>query len=112
MKSSPYSILITGFLGASAAQAMQPNPEMNQEPMGVEYSVHIEQGENDQCGLQDALEKMQEDSSYLAKLKEQSADNPNIRISGPAQPMTMDFRPERLTIVVDEEKKTISMRCV
>lgn len=35
-----------------------------------------------------------------------------VRVVGPGQPVTMDFRADRLTIETDEEGNMVSARCV
>lgn len=110
LKKHTSTIMLSTILGSASACAMQPNPQAETEK--TLYQLDVMESEQDRCGLQEALAKIQDDPDYLWTLKEQSKTDRKIRVVGTNEAMTMDFRIDRLTIVVDDENKTISMRCV
>ncbi len=109
LKTTTSTVLITTLLGSGTALSMQPKPPETEKQV---YQLEVTESEQDRCGLKEAVAKIQEDPDYLWDLKKQSETNRKIRVVGTNQAMTMDFRIDRLTIVVDDENKKISMRCV
>ncbi len=100
--------LVWVAVGASLAApslAVSPKPPENQR-----YSAYMPQGE-DTCGAQAFLDNLLQDPHYLYKAREMSKDDPKLRVLFGNQPMTMDLRPDRLTVSVDQEAQTIKMSC-
>lgn len=97
-------LLVTGAIGISLALA------------GA--AVADETGASDECGagaLQDRIGEPVTGTTAedLVIGGEPVAVTANaVRVVGEGQPMTMDFREDRLTIEVDEDGNLVSARCV
>lgn len=48
----------------------------------------------------------------VLKRAQQAAGAASIRVGGPLSPMTMDFRHDRLTVIVDAQNKIQKLNCV
>lgn len=102
------SVVVTVSMGlvlTSPALATSPMPPEDQR-----YMASIETAE-DTCGAEMFLENLMKNPRYLSEVQQSSQNDRNVRIVAPNTPVTLDYSPNRLTVIVDREAKTIKMRC-
>ncbi len=83
--------------------------ENSEEPAVNSYRLEVNQQMSKGCGLEKTLDLLARDPMALDKLR--SNNDPDIRVGDIHSAMTADYRQERQTIVIDDSKMVIMLRC-
>jgi hypothetical protein len=105
-----FSAMIAGLLLASACASMPETPDEPEDPTIVDRTGDVVPGDGAD-GPQCAADQYQMlVGQPIGEVHTDSLPQP-LRIYGPDQMITMDYRPDRMNIVLDADDIVIEVRC-